>query len=320
MSQEDGLIITQTNTSFLQDDLEPNENIISFKKVFSSNVFIPMENELTPRSFNYLVGFIRLVETFKERTGWVNYNPEKPKEFRDNWGLYVYYDASLDEEIEESTYRPIFGNNNQNKIIKRNYNKNKDILKKLYQLYRDYLNIIKENSGKYDFIKIFSFKDTRINKKNKGYAGHPMTYGSMMRFLPLYDLEYQIIDKFSKKKITVYEKNIERVMVINISHAITPKMMELVNKWTGKKNPLLCIDYNIYDFSRFILIKNKFIDIFRRQTKLKRDSHGKNDKRIAAGIFGYLKSSRQTSPSNIFTHILPKLVSQYNQDIKKKKK
>ena len=153
MSQEEGLIITQTNTI-----------TTPFKKVFSSNVFIPMENNIRDKSFNYLVGFIRLVETFKKRTSWVS-NPENPDELRDNWGLYVYYDASLDNPIKRKNYKRSKRNNQVNIYIKQNFQVNQDILQKLYELYRGYLTLIRKNPQKYNFIKIFSFQDTRIKKK-----------------------------------------------------------------------------------------------------------------------------------------------------------
>lgn len=37
-----------------------------FKNIFSTNVFIPRELKLNHKSFSYLTGFIKLVETFKK--------------------------------------------------------------------------------------------------------------------------------------------------------------------------------------------------------------------------------------------------------------
>ena len=50
-------LITQTNS------IDTN-----FKYVFSSNIFIPMENNIKDKSYNYLVGFVKLVETFKNKS------------------------------------------------------------------------------------------------------------------------------------------------------------------------------------------------------------------------------------------------------------
>ncbi len=266
------LHITQTN------DIDTD-----FQNVFSSNVFIPMENNLSDKSFNYLIGFIRLVETFKMRTNWLKSSKKK-------WGLYIYYDASLDSGLESINYRSSLRNNSLDQKIKSNFKKDRDILQKLYRLYYEYLELIRNNPQKYNFIKIFSFQDTMLEKKmKKKYAGHPQTYGSMVRFIPLYNT------------------TIDRVMVINISHAITPKLMELVSKWMKSDQTLLSVDHSIYDFSSVYQIKDKF-------DRLYKDNIGE-DNRIAAGIFGYRRKEGDTI-KNLFTDILPNLVSKYNQNRK----
>ena len=60
----------------------------------------------------------------------------------------------------------------------------------------------------------------------------------MIRFMPLYD------DK------------IERVMVINISHPITNKLMELVSEWIKSKKSLLSVDNTIYNYHNIYDVKN----------------------------------------------------------------
>ena len=61
-----------------------------FKKVFSTNVFIPQELNMSHKIFSYLTGFIKLVETFKKMTNW----DETP--VGERWGLIIF----LDEDLE----------------------------------------------------------------------------------------------------------------------------------------------------------------------------------------------------------------------------
>jgi hypothetical protein len=107
--------------------------------------------------------------------------------------------------------------------------------------------------------------------------------------------------------IPLYNTTIDRVMVINISHAITPKLMELVSKWMKSDQTLLSVDHSIYNFSSVYQIKDKF-------DRLYNDNIGE-DNRIAAGIFGYRRKEGDTI-KNLFTDILPNLVSKYNQNRK----
>ena len=77
--------------------IQTNHIDISFKKVFSTNVFLPMEMNIKHKTFSYLTGFIKLVETFKLQTNWKDsISPDK------NWGLLVFYDKSLSDFVYPS--------------------------------------------------------------------------------------------------------------------------------------------------------------------------------------------------------------------------
>ena len=108
----------------------PSTLIEGVKRVFSTNVFIPMNPELTDKSFTYFTGFVKLVETFKVRTKFYE------KEQNNKWYLYVYYDKMFDDKYVDSNYTYADSNNRQNKDIKKSFLQYKDSLIKLHKLYK----------------------------------------------------------------------------------------------------------------------------------------------------------------------------------------
>ena len=106
-----------------------------FKNVFSTNVFIPRELNLKHKSFSYLTGFIKLVETFKKMTDWES-TPEVEK-----WGLVIFCDKNLIDGsyINNRQYQYSQHNTNNNLRIKGKYHENRDIIIKLYSLYNVYI-------------------------------------------------------------------------------------------------------------------------------------------------------------------------------------
>ena len=210
------------------EDIKKQEKTQNIKRVFSTNVFIPMNPNLSNKSYMYFTGFVKLVETFKDRTNFDIAAPEK------KWYLYVYYDRMFDDFVDKEInlveiYKPKDNNNSINTDIKKSFKDNYIELSKLFKLYNLYLEHIKNNTIEYNFIKLISFNDPYIGKKNKHYLGHPDTFGSVIRLEPL------------------YHENLDFVFCINISHAITPNLMNLINLWV-KSEKLFPYLYDMYDF------------------------------------------------------------------------
>jgi hypothetical protein len=206
----------------LEIDNIPGDTIV--KKVFSTNVFIPMAPIISDKTLLYLCGFMKLVETFKHRT---SFNPSEPS---NNWYLYIYVDLMFFQEYNKEKYKSSgSSNNNINKVIKENYGKYEKELLKIHQMYKLFIAEIQKNEdNRYNFIRIFTFNFPDVIKKDKGYLGHPTTLGSIVRAEPLYgkDGKYKISDGNKGNYGTL-----EYVFLINCSHAITPNLMKMIMEW-----------------------------------------------------------------------------------------
>ena len=171
-------------------------DVLSKKNVFSTNVFIPENiDNINIKTYNYFTGFIKLTETFKHRTD-------------DSWILIIYIDKMF---VDKRTYNNIntgssINNTEYNTTIKTRFTDAGTEFKKkinvLLSLYKQYIEYIKENPDNYKRIKLISYECKHLN--NYKYLGHTSTFGSIIRFLPL------------------FEDNLyEHIVFINISHAIS---------------------------------------------------------------------------------------------------
>jgi hypothetical protein len=179
-------------------DMNPNVSFKDKANVFTTSCFMPMENNISQKSFLYLSGFITQIEKFKDVV--------KP----DDWGIIVFYDEMFDKEYEDEKYTPNGANNYTNKIVKQNYKENKLTLKILLKSWHDYLQIIIYNPDKYSYVKLYSYNYSP--RKNYNYIGHSETFGSIIRFIPLF----------------YCEDNIKFVYSVNCSHAITPNLFYMI--------------------------------------------------------------------------------------------
>ena len=146
------------------DIKDENPDIIPYCKkelnVFSTNIFIPKELNYSEKIYLYFTGFIKLVELFQARTYELQNSTNK-------WMLYIYYDNMFNEYFDDKVYEINEKNNENNLEIKKNYISYKKVFKKLLQLYKNYIKIIKENkNNKYSFIKLFSFNCIHVKKIN----------------------------------------------------------------------------------------------------------------------------------------------------------
>ena len=282
--------------------VDRNENVQPIEgktlNCFSTNLFIPMELNKDDKLFLYLTGFVKLVELFEART-------RELQTETDQWMLYIYCDNMFFEEFNDTVYKKREGNNNNNRKIKGNYGENQVFFKRLLQLYREYLEIIKANKeGKYSFVKLFSFdcQDVKSENIEKGnlYLGHPSTFGSFIRFLPFFD------------------DSISRVFSINVSHAITPKLVYSILKWMESQKELITIKSESYMFQMHDKDKIKLSGIiYKYLVKEKKKEENKwvmganpINGRHAAGLIGfYKKQDNQIINVNInfFMNIIKKI-------------
>ena len=276
-----------------------NANI--FNNVFSTNVFIPRELNLNHKTFSYFTGFIKLVETFKEMTTNI---VEK------DWGLVIFCDNALFQEksIDEQIlfYEPHTNNKLNNRLtpMKTKFKENKEVITKLYKLYKLYINHIIHNPTDYDFVKIYTFRDTNLENN---YLGLPSTYGSFIRFIPLFT-EFTKDDTYGINLSEEFD-NIKKVFCINISHSITENLIKLINDWTDAGNPICTRDIGKY--------KWPISDYPNEQKRLKiirTDTNNESFKifhRIPAGLFGIDKSIKKSF--NLFIKYITNLTNAYNE-------
>ena len=271
---------------------------------FSTNLFIKMELNKDDKVFLYLTGLVKLVELFEART--IELQTET-----DQWMLYIYCDSMFFEEggFKNDVYeKERDRNNNNNRKIKGNYGENKDFFKRLLQLYREYLAIIIANKGsKYSFVKLFSYNCMDVKseniKKGNPYLGHPSTFGSFIRFLPFFD------------------DSISRVFTINISHAITPKLVYSIKEWIKSQKELITID-GTHNYSFIMksndpetIINNIIFDFYKKHKSVKNFTRTMNtiNMRHAAGLIGcYRKKDAQIIVNiNIFMNIIKKIIKEF---------
>jgi len=270
----DASSLDYTSSSYkinLKIDNIPGDTIV--KKVFSTNVFIPMAPIISDKTLLYLCGFMKLVETFKHRT---SFNPSEPS---NNWYLYIYVDLMFFQEYNKEKYESSSSNNNINKVIKENYRKYEKELLKIHQMYKLFIAEIQKNEdNRYNFIRIFTFNFPDVIKKDKGYLGHPTTLGSIVRAEPLYgkDGKYNITGDKEGNYGTL-----EYVFLINCSHAITPNLMKMIMEWIASG---AIITLNPHYNPSFSKDNNDIVNIMKYML---RGMEYCIQVRILAGILGY---------------------------------
>ena len=258
------------NNIFVGDD------VIGKKNVFSTNVFIPENIEnIDIKTYNYFTGFIKLTETFKHRTD-------------DSWILIIYIDKMF---VDKRTYNnintgPSINNTEYNTTIKTRFTDAGTEFKKkinvLLSLYKQYIKHIKENPDNYKRIKLISYECKHLN--NYKYLGHTSTFGSIIRFLPLFETNLY-----------------EHIVFINISHAISVFFFCEINKWIKDKDTLIMTigskygELDTYQDNLFNILSG---DNIIEQYDFDYDEHiyykfSYNNYRLLAGLCGIKKQNLQ---------------------------
>jgi hypothetical protein len=180
------------------EDILKENNITNH--VYSISLYVPMDlNGIEAKISMYYTGLIKHMVLHKYRA-----------EDYDESLLYIYYDAMLDKYIDATDYSTNSENEDFNKTVKTNYKKNKARLECLLELYAIALNKIKTDRKTYEHIRLFSYDSQYFEKKAK-FMGHHDVFGSIVRFLPLFD------------------NRIDQTSILNVSHVLTPRLARIIN-------------------------------------------------------------------------------------------
>ena len=228
------------------------------KKIVSTCIFLPENPSLSIKTPVYILGLIKTIETFKEEMGndWIlrvyydslfdkgitKKDIERTIESSEdtiqetsipNKSIYTTNkknkkkSLSVSDSSYEYFYNKIKSVKSPNKQIKENIIKNRDSLKKLIKLLKLYFDeILNDRTDRYNNIELISY-DCQEASKHPEFIGHPSTFGSIMRFLPLYD------------------ENVDSFFCINSRYSITPLQRKIINDWQNDLDlTLLTIKYN----------------------------------------------------------------------------
>ena len=133
-------------------------------------------------------------------------------------------------------------------------------LKKMMKLLNLYLKVIQESkSPRYRNIEIVRFNCDKVKLSKKNLPGHPSTFGSIMRLLPLFD------------------KKVDMFVSINSRLPVTPLMKQIIDYWENakdKQKKLLTLTYQTgasstnYGFIGQCIHDNLLLDITKIQSKI----------------------------------------------------
>ena len=267
-------------------------NCKDIKNAFVTNVFIPEDiSVISIKTYNYFTGFVKNVETFNHRTD-------------STWKLIIYldyqlYDTYTDKDIgkvkgEIKKYsnintKPKDNNTLYNTAIKNNYETHKVKLDQLLNLYYLYIKHIIENKDKYTHIKLISYKCDGLN--NYKYIGHTSTFGSIMRFIPIFD-----------------DTDYDLIVPINISHAISIFFFYEIQKWIESKADIITINDAGYNFSNSIPECETIYEML--HTTPHEDVSSIT--RMLAGLFGIKKTTITVAHKTEFVFIMNQLINLFS--------
>ena len=150
-------------------------------------------------------------------------------------------------------------------------------LKKMMKLLNLYLKVIQESkSPRYTNIEIVRYNCNKVKLSKKNLPGHPSTFGSIMRFLPLFD------------------KKVDMFVSINSRLPVTPLMKHIIDYWENaedKQKKLLTVTYQTstsrgnYGFIGQCIQDNLLMDIIKIQAKIEdKKELTTNDKLLVQSI------------------------------------
>lgn len=206
------------------------------KKVISSCIFIPESPKIYEKAFSYFTGVIKSIETFNTMMDkkWIYRLYVDDLFFR---GLkkegskmhYAYNNVSSNSsspEMSKYSIKKVETPKSYRKTVKRNIRKHRDNLKKLQTLLNLYLQkIIDSKDDRYSNIEIITFRCDKAKLTGK-YPGHANTFGSIIRFFPIFD------------------SNVDMFISVNSRYPINTMMKMIISDFNfRKKKKLLAFSY-----------------------------------------------------------------------------
>lgn len=271
---------------------------LKYKNCISTAIFLPNLAKYNNKSNVYLLGLIRLIETFDKL---IDDNVEINK--GQVWKLRVYYDAMFDYKYDKkypdmfknSTYKYHLTNNNKTKKAKNTITGNLDNKKNkfnyLYNSIKYYLDYVKKNIKNYKYIELVSYEYK--NKKLSKIPGHDETFGSLVRFEAFFD------------------KSLEYIYSVNCRNGFGLELLSNLNKWILSGKKIITTNTNYYlnpivnekKSSVYKTVYDKITEYYNIPKKYHARKYSMV--RYAAGVFGF---------NNKYKNInIDKLKSQYNE-------
>jgi hypothetical protein len=154
----------------------------------------------------------------------------KGKMGHDDFASEVVSRLKSDESVFESVRNASLNNNSEVntyvKDVRKEINDNKIFLKKIEKIMNFYLKkIISSGESRYKNIEIFSYSCPKASNEEVNFLGHYNTFGSIIRFLPLFD------------------DSVSTMFCVNSRYSISPMLKALIVDWN--KNP----DKKMFTFS-----------------------------------------------------------------------
>ena len=216
----------------------------SNKKVISSCIFIPELPNMSSKTPNYFTGLIKSIETFRHSMpiGWI-YRLYVDELFIDGLkpmdGLNTMESAYNNLSNNLSNLFPLPPSLKKppsyRKKVKKAIKINLDNLKKVQKLVYLYLQGIIIDSDKYKNVELISFKCDTIKFTGK-YPGHANTFGSIIRFFPIFD------------------SNVDLFVSVNSRYNINPLNEKIILDWESRPDKQI-LTYN-YDTGKGGFITN----------------------------------------------------------------
>ena len=294
------------------------------KKVISSCIFIPESPKIYEKAFSYFTGVIKSIETFNTMMDkkWIYRLYVDDLFFR---GLkkegskirYAYNNVSSNSSSPEMSKYSIkkveTPKKKYRKTVKRNIRTHRDNLKKLQTLLNLYLQkIIDSKDERYSNIEIITFRCDKAKLTGK-YPGHANTFGSIIRFFPIFDsnvdmfisvnsrypinvMMKMIISDFNfrkKKKLLAFSYPAKHFIVKSLRESIDKYIYHFKEGWETPNsklletvvNDILKLKSEICPTSKKLLLKN-----MSAREVIESLYHSSNKKEytysIAAGFFG----------------------------------
>jgi hypothetical protein len=245
------------------------------KKIVSTCIFAVQENYLTFKSSLYPMGLLKSVDTFQDRMG-------------KDWIYRIYYDSMYDNYktnnqyiYDTDTYKASPKNDSYNNVVKSMTHKYSNYVKFLMDWTKHILDKIKS----YSYVELIRYDEPRL--QNRGYIGHPYTYGSIIRFYGMFD-----------EDVDVY-------CSVNSSDTISRKIAMEINDWVNNDNRNMLLSDSQLIFSQKSLhgMIDKTLDFLEKEkiNKITNYLLKNNDRklfRINAAQFGLKCYNRKVKLNN----------------------